>query len=108
MVALMSVYSTTGTSTLNLDSGSVYDNNPDELWVAIDMDEGSSGNIVNTTFVNNVNTEYVFSVSLTSTLSLQGVQVTDSIGGAILVSNFATRSKILLHTLYAHTPFFDQ
>ena len=93
------VYSTTGTSTLNLEGGSVYDNNPDNLWVAVDMEEGSTGNIMNTTFDNNVNIEYVFSVFLGSTLSLQSVQVTDTVGGQVLVSIFAIRSKVLLHTL---------
>jgi hypothetical protein len=98
------VYSTTGTSTLNLVDGSVYDNNPDSLWVAVDVDGGSTGNIMNTTFVNNVNTEYVFSVFLGSTLSLQGVQVTDIVGGSVLVSIFAIRSKSLLaHTVCSHT-----
>jgi hypothetical protein len=87
------VYSTTGTSTLNLVGGSVYDNNPDNLWVAVDVDGGSSGNIMNTTFVNNVNTEYVFSVFLGSTLSLESVQVTDTVGGSLLVSIFAIRSR---------------
>jgi hypothetical protein len=105
---VMTVYSTTGTSTLNLEGGSVYDNNPGNLFVAVDMDGGSTGNIMNTTFVNNENVEYVFSVFLGSTLSLQDVQVTDIVGGSELVSILAISSKFLLHTFYAHTLFIDQ
>jgi hypothetical protein len=105
---VMTVYSTTGTSTLNLEGGSVYDINPDNLWVAVDMDGMSTGNIMNTTFLNNANNEYVFSVFLGSTLSVEDVQITDVIGGSVLVSIFAIRSKILLHTFYAHTLFIDQ
>jgi hypothetical protein len=104
MEFIETVYSTTGTSTLNLEGGSVYDNNLDTLWVAVDMDGGSTGNIMNTTFVNNVNTEYVFSVFVGSTLSLQSVQVTDTVGGSLLVSNFAIRSNShLAHTVCSHT-----
>jgi hypothetical protein len=104
MEFIETVYSTTGTSTLNLEGGSVYDNNLDNLWVAVDMDGGSTGNIMNTTFVNNVNTEYVFSVFVGSTLSLQSVQVTDTVGGSLLVSNFAIRSNShLAHTVCSHT-----
>jgi hypothetical protein len=109
MEALMQVYSVVDTSTLNIDGGSVFDNNPDNLWIAVDVDASSSGNIVNTTFVNNVNTEYVFSVALGSTLTLQGVQVTDSIGGSVLVSILAIHSKNhLLHNVCSHRPLINR
>jgi hypothetical protein len=98
------VYSATDTSTLNLEGGSVYDNNPDNLWVAVEVGDRSSGNIMNTTFVNNVNSEYIFLVNVASTLSVQGAQVTDTVGGVLLVSIFAIRSKSpLAHTVCSHT-----
>jgi hypothetical protein len=104
MESLMQVYFVNDTSTVNIDGGSVYDNNIDNLWVAVGVDFTSSGNIVNTTFVNNVNTEYVFSMSSGSTLTLEGVQVTDSIGGSFLVSILAIHSKYpLAHIVYSHT-----
>jgi hypothetical protein len=104
MEAIMTVYSAVGTSTLNLDGGSVFDNNPDNLWIAVDVDEGSTGNILNTTFVNNVNTEYVFSSRLGSTVTLQGAQVTDSVGGSLIVSISAIRKKNpLAHIVCSHT-----
>jgi hypothetical protein len=93
MVALMAVYSASETSTLKVVGGSVFNNNPDNLWIAVDIDRNSIGNVVNTTFVNNVNTEYVFSVENFSTLTLEGAMVTDSQGGTTLVSTLAIRSK---------------
>jgi hypothetical protein len=93
MVALMAVYSVTQTSTLNVEGGSVFNNNPNNLWIGVDVDLNSIGNVVNTTFVNNNNTEYVFSVENFSTLNLQSVMVTDSFGGTTLVSTLAIRSR---------------
>jgi hypothetical protein len=85
MESLMVIFSADANSELNVLGASVFDNAPNNLWTAVNVDVNSVGNIVNSTFDNNANTEYVFAALTDSTLNLQSVFVDGAIGGNVLV-----------------------
>lgn len=82
----MVVFDTDAESELNVRGTSVVNNAPGAVWVVVNADVGSTANIVNSTFADNVNTDYVFAALTASTVNLQEVIVDGAVGGNNLVS----------------------